>query len=112
MERLFRSLKSEWVPPTGYLTAQEVQRYHLRWPKKTQPTVRDGLTTTKGSQAEMAVSYHRNPRIRLTGSSPSRSDPRSIIQSSADECLVAASLLGDTDVHSLTRHLQPGIRCL
>ncbi len=34
MERLFRSLKSEWVPPTGYLTAQEVQRYHLRWPKK------------------------------------------------------------------------------
>ncbi len=34
MERLFRSLKSEWVPSTGYLTAQEVQRYHLRWPKK------------------------------------------------------------------------------
>ena len=26
MERLFRSLKSEWVPPTGYLTAQEAQR--------------------------------------------------------------------------------------
>ncbi|WP_238178320.1 DDE-type integrase/transposase/recombinase, partial [Pseudomonas aeruginosa] len=25
MERLFRSLKSEWVPSTGY---------HLRWPKK------------------------------------------------------------------------------
>ena len=23
MERLFRSLKSEWVPSTGYLTAQE-----------------------------------------------------------------------------------------
>ena len=67
MERLFRSLKSEWVPSTGYLTAQEAQRdishylmhrYNwirphqfndglpLRWPKKTQPTVRDGLTTT------------------------------------------------------------------
>ena len=26
MERLFRSLKSEWIPPTGYLTAQEAQR--------------------------------------------------------------------------------------
>lgn len=26
MERLFRSLKPEWVPPTGYLTAQEAQR--------------------------------------------------------------------------------------
>ncbi|HBO9870898.1 TPA: IS3 family transposase, partial [Pseudomonas aeruginosa] len=26
MERLFRSLKSEWVPSTGYLTAQEAQR--------------------------------------------------------------------------------------
>ncbi|ETU81440.1 hypothetical protein Q054_02248 [Pseudomonas aeruginosa Z61] len=52
MERLFRSLKSEWVPSTGYLTAQEAQRdishylmhrynwirphqfNHLRWPKK------------------------------------------------------------------------------
>ncbi|HBP1332338.1 IS3 family transposase [Pseudomonas aeruginosa] len=26
MERLFRSLKSEWVPSTGYLAAQEAQR--------------------------------------------------------------------------------------
>ncbi|CDI95334.1 ISPsy24 transposase OrfB [Pseudomonas aeruginosa PA38182] len=26
MERLFRSLKLEWVPSTGYLTAQEAQR--------------------------------------------------------------------------------------
>lgn len=26
MGRLFRSLKSEWVPPTGYRTAQEAQR--------------------------------------------------------------------------------------
>ncbi len=26
MERLFRSLKSEWIPSTGYLTAQEAQR--------------------------------------------------------------------------------------
>ncbi|MHB0763542.1 IS3 family transposase [Stutzerimonas sp. NM35] len=26
MERLFRSLKSEWIPQTGYLTAQEAQR--------------------------------------------------------------------------------------
>ncbi|EMD6025940.1 IS3 family transposase [Pseudomonas aeruginosa] len=26
MERLFRSLKSEWVPSTGYLTAREAQR--------------------------------------------------------------------------------------
>ncbi|MGK9063772.1 IS3 family transposase [Stutzerimonas chloritidismutans] len=26
MERLFRSLKSEWIPATGYLTAQEAQR--------------------------------------------------------------------------------------
>ncbi|MEJ3635262.1 IS3-like element IS222 family transposase [Pseudomonas sp. KBN10P06128] len=26
MERLFRRLKSEWVPSTGYLTAQEAQR--------------------------------------------------------------------------------------
>lgn len=55
MERLFRSLKSEWISPTGYLTAQEAQRdishylmhrYNwirphqfndglpLRWPKK------------------------------------------------------------------------------
>ncbi len=25
-ERLFRSLKSEWIPPTGYITAQEAQR--------------------------------------------------------------------------------------
>ena len=71
MERLFRSLKSEWVPSTGYLTAQEAQRdishylmhrynwirphqfndgLHLRWPKKTQPTVRDGLTTQDGAE--------------------------------------------------------------
>ncbi|TCQ90892.1 putative transposase [Pseudomonas sp. JUb52] len=26
MERLFRSLKSEWIPATGYLTAMEAQR--------------------------------------------------------------------------------------
>jgi putative transposase len=26
MECLFRSLKSEWVSPTGYLTAREAQR--------------------------------------------------------------------------------------
>nr|WP_100550094.1 MULTISPECIES: IS3 family transposase [unclassified Pseudomonas] len=26
MERLFRSLKSEWIPQTGYLTAQQAQR--------------------------------------------------------------------------------------
>ncbi|MBY9845136.1 IS3 family transposase [Pseudomonas aeruginosa] len=26
MERVFRSLKSEWIPTTGYLTAQEAQR--------------------------------------------------------------------------------------
>ncbi|QIH46294.1 hypothetical protein AL347_20731 [Pseudomonas aeruginosa] len=26
MERLFRSLKSEWIPATGYLTALEAQR--------------------------------------------------------------------------------------
>ncbi|EPX3566345.1 hypothetical protein ACTX0Y_00255 [Pseudomonas aeruginosa] len=25
MERLFRSLKSEWIPSTGYLTALEAQ---------------------------------------------------------------------------------------
>ena len=69
MERLFRSLKSEWVPSTGYLTAQEAQRdishylmHRYNWirphqfndglppavAEKTQPTVRDGLTTTKG----------------------------------------------------------------
>ena len=68
MERLFRSLKSEWVPSTGYLTAQEAQRdishylmHRYNWirphqfndglspavaEEKTQPTVRDGLTTT------------------------------------------------------------------
>ena len=69
MERLFRSLKSEWVPSTGYLTAQEAQRdishylmHRYNWirphqfndglppavaEEKTQPTVRDGLTTTQ-----------------------------------------------------------------
>lgn len=26
MERLFRSLKTEWVPSVGYLTAQEAHR--------------------------------------------------------------------------------------
>ena len=26
MERLFRSLKTEWIPPTGYMTAREAQR--------------------------------------------------------------------------------------
>jgi putative transposase len=26
MERLFRSLKSEWIPSTGYLTKQVAQR--------------------------------------------------------------------------------------
>ncbi len=26
MERLFRSLKTEWIPATGYLTALEAQR--------------------------------------------------------------------------------------
>lgn len=26
MECLFRNLKSEWIPATGYLTAQEAQR--------------------------------------------------------------------------------------
>jgi len=66
MERLFRSLKSEWIPATGSLTAQEAQRdishyliYRYNWirphqfnagtcggRRKTQPTVRDGLTIT------------------------------------------------------------------
>lgn len=35
MERLFRSLKSEWLPPLGYVSAQQVQRdiahYLLHW---------------------------------------------------------------------------------
>ncbi|MFH7451077.1 integrase core domain-containing protein, partial [Pseudomonas syringae pv. tagetis] len=26
MERVFRSLKSEWIPAVGYMTAQEAQR--------------------------------------------------------------------------------------
>ena len=26
MERVFRSLKTEWIPATGYRTAQEAQR--------------------------------------------------------------------------------------
>jgi len=26
MERLFRSFKTEWLPSTGYMTAQEAQR--------------------------------------------------------------------------------------
>ena len=26
MERVFRSLKTEWIPTTGYRTAQEAQR--------------------------------------------------------------------------------------
>ncbi len=26
MERLFRSLKSKWIPAIGYLTVQEAQR--------------------------------------------------------------------------------------
>ncbi|MCQ4289595.1 IS3 family transposase [Pseudomonas stutzeri] len=38
MERIFRSLKSEWIPQAGYLTAQEAQRdishylmHHYNW---------------------------------------------------------------------------------
>ena len=26
MERVFRNLKSEWIPTTGYLTEQQAQR--------------------------------------------------------------------------------------
>ena len=68
MERLFRSLKSEWIPATGYLTAQEAQRdishylmHRYNWIRpyqfndglppavaegKLRPTVRDELTST------------------------------------------------------------------
>ncbi|BAK90606.1 transposase [Pseudomonas aeruginosa NCGM2.S1] len=48
MERLFRSLKSEWVPSTGYLTAQEAQRdishYLMHRYKRIRPhQFKDGL---------------------------------------------------------------------
>jgi putative transposase len=74
MERLFRSLKPEWVPPTGYLTAQEAQRdishylvHRYKWIRPHQfndglpPAVAgeklnhlsgDGLTTTDIPSAE------------------------------------------------------------
>ena len=68
MERLFRSFKTEWLPSTGYMTAQEAQRdishylmHRYNWIRpyqfndglppavaegKLRPTVRDELTST------------------------------------------------------------------
>ena len=32
MERLFRSLKSDWLPPLGYVSAQQAQRDIAHYP--------------------------------------------------------------------------------
>ncbi|MCU8938627.1 IS3 family transposase [Pseudomonas aeruginosa] len=60
MERLFRSLKSEWIPPTGYLTAQEAQRdishylmHRYNWIRPHQ--FNDGLPPAGLSRAEWTL---------------------------------------------------------
>lgn len=55
MERVFRSLKSEWIPTTGYLTGQQAQREigqylmgHYNWIRPLQ--FNDGLAPAKAEE--------------------------------------------------------------
>ena len=61
MERVFRSLKSEWIPTTGYLTGQQAQRdisqylmNHYNWIRPHQ--FNDGLAPAKAEEKLKAVS--------------------------------------------------------
>jgi len=61
MERVFRSLKTEWIPTVGYMTAQEahrdishylMHRYNWIWPHQ----FNDGLAPTQAEEKLNAVS--------------------------------------------------------
>ena len=61
MERVFRSLKSEWIPTTGYLTGQQAQRDigqylmgHYNWIRPHQ--FNDGLAPAKAEEKLKTVS--------------------------------------------------------
>ncbi|MDD1017361.1 IS3 family transposase [Pseudomonas rubra] len=61
MERVFRSLKSEWIPTTGYLTGQQAQRdisrylmNHYNWIRPHQ--FNDGLAPAKAEEKLKTVS--------------------------------------------------------
>ncbi|UXZ43717.1 IS3 family transposase [Pseudomonas soli] len=61
MERVFRSLKSEWIPTTGYLTGQQAQRdisqylmNHYNWIRPHQ--YNDGLAPAKAEEKLKTVS--------------------------------------------------------
>ena len=55
MERVFRSLKSEWIPNTGYLTGQQAQRdisqYLMNHYNRIRPhQFNDGLAPAKAEE--------------------------------------------------------------
>lgn len=61
VERVFRSLKSEWIPTTGYLTGQQAQRDigqylmgHYNWIRPHQ--FNDGLAPAKAEEKLKTVS--------------------------------------------------------
>ncbi|MBC3468926.1 integrase core domain-containing protein, partial [Pseudomonas sp. RW10S2] len=61
VERVFRSLKSEWIPTTGYLAGQQAQRdigqylmSHYNWIRPHQ--FNDGLAPAKAEEKLKTVS--------------------------------------------------------
>lgn len=61
MERVFRSLKTEWVPTTGHMTGQQAQRdisqylvHHYNWIRPHQ--FNDGLAPAKTVEKLKTVS--------------------------------------------------------
>lgn len=61
MERVFRSLKTEWIPTTGYMTGQHAQRdisqylmHHYNWIRPHQ--FNDGLAPAKTEENLKTVS--------------------------------------------------------
>ena len=61
MERVFRSLKTEWIPTTGYMTGQQAQRdisqyliHHYNWIRPHQ--FNDGLAPAKTEENLKTVS--------------------------------------------------------
>lgn len=66
MERVFRSLKTEWIPTTGYMTGQQAQRnicqnlmHHYNWIRPHQ--FNDGLAPAKTEENLETVSGFIRP---------------------------------------------------
>lgn len=61
MERVFRSLKTEWIPTVGYMTAQEAHRdishYLMHWYNWIRPhQFNNGLASTHAEKKLNVVS--------------------------------------------------------